>query len=134
MPVTAQSHYDFTEQQQEPQSWVPDPPMHMLQTIAVRGHQVIEGHRSLLQFGSWITQELADQLSRQRAWRAERTKVCRDGRATVIPRPGSVLICRPSSHAAEATVLLHLGPNIVAVAIRLEFLSQRWRATQLAVL
>lgn len=113
---------------------IPEPSPQFLRALAVQAHEAIEGRRPLLQLGPWVTRDLAHRLAALRALREERRRVFRDTRLRAAPHPGNVYLSRVRPDAAESTVLLHWSERTLAVAIRIEYLRNRWRATELAVL
>ena len=62
----------------------------------------------------------------------------RQAKGTVPARPtfsiGSVTICEPRDGVVESTVIVRGRARVRAVAIRLEGLDNRWRATAINVL
>lgn len=112
---------------------VPGPDPRYVAALAVHAYECLDGSRPIAQLGSAISFELAQQLSEIRAARMERRSLVRD-RRRIIPVPGRPVICRPVPHAVEATVALHAPHRSYAVAIRLEWVHGRWRASELVVL
>lgn len=112
---------------------IPPPDHQVIRTLAVYGFEVLDGSRSVAQLGAWITREVADQLIARRTARTERRTLYRDERRTV-PVPGPVHLSLSSPIVAEATVVLQTGERFTAVAMRLEYLREKWRATNLTVL
>ncbi|MFC7764701.1 Rv3235 family protein [Leucobacter soli] len=104
-----------------------------MRALAVQGFEVIEGSRTLAQLGPLITVGLARSLSAQRAGAGDRRVVCRDARRA-RPRPTTVRIDRPVAHIAEAAIVLRVGDVARAVALRLEWAHQHWRATEFFLL
>ncbi|SDQ06123.1 Rv3235 family protein [Leucobacter chromiiresistens] len=112
---------------------VPPPPDALVQRLAVYAFEVIDGVRSVAQFGSWITPEVAAALTARRALHAERATLTRDRRRRTA-MPGRAHLTAPLPHVIEATVVLHLETRSTVAAIRLEHLRDRWRATDITVL
>lgn len=112
---------------------IPPPNSEMIQKLAIYGYEVLDGSRVIAQLAGWITRNVAEQLASRRAARTERRTLYRDERR-FIPTPGPVHLSRVSDRVAEATVVLKTDARCTAVAIRLEFLHRRWRATDLTVL
>lgn len=104
-----------------------------VQRLAVYAFEVLEGVRSVAQFGGWITPEVAAALRARRALRVERESLTRDRRRR-IATPGRAHLCTPLPHVIEATVVLHTEVRSTVVAIRLEHRRERWRATDITVL
>lgn len=112
---------------------VPPPPRAFVQRLAVYAFEVLEGVRSVAQFGGWITPEVAAALKARRALRAERETLTRDHRRRTVT-PGRAHLCTPLPHVIEATVVLHAEARSTVVALRLEHRRERWRATDITVL
>lgn len=114
---------------------VPEPDPAFVGTLAIHGYQTVTGARSLSLLGPLVTIGLTRSLAAQRALFSDRRTVYRDSRsAAVTPHIGSVRIDRPQDETAEAAVMLHVGEQVRAVAIRLEWAHGHWRATDLTVL
>lgn len=111
----------------------PEPDPRAVQRLALLVFEAIEGSRALAQLGGWVAQEALDELALRRSARMERRSIARD-RRRVISRPGPAHLDRPRRGVIEATVVLHAVPRATAVALRLELLGGRWRATRVAVL
>lgn len=47
---------------------------------------------------------------------------------------GTVRLCEPRAGVVEATVIVHMRPRVRAVAVRLEAVGTRWRASVLGIL
>ena len=112
---------------------VDPPPDAFVQRLAVYAFEVLEGVRSVAQFGGWITPEVAAALKARRALRAEREALTRDRRRRTAT-PGRAHLSTPLPHIIEATVVLHIDSRSTVVAIRLEHRRERWRATDITVL
>ena len=112
---------------------VPPPSAALVRRLAVAAFEVLDGSRAVAQLGGWITEEVARELAARRAARTERRTLYHDDRRRV-PAPGRVHLCRPAPRVAEAVVVLRVGSRATAVALRLEFRRERWRATGLTVL
>lgn len=112
---------------------VPDPSPGFLRALAVQGYEVLAGTRTTAQLGPLISAGLARRLTVMRALRGDRRTVYRDHRRAT-PRPETVRIDRPAPGVAEAAVVLRVGAQARAVAIRLEWAHRHWRATELVVL
>ncbi|MEJ6488255.1 Rv3235 family protein [Leucobacter sp. USCH14] len=112
---------------------VAPPPDAFVQRLAVYAFEVLEGVRSVAQFGGWITPEVAAAFRARRALRAERESLMRDRRRRTAT-PGRAHLTSPLPHIIEATVVLHTDVKSHVVAIRLEHLRDRWRATDITVL
>lgn len=112
---------------------LPPPDARVIQKLALYAFEVLEGARSATQLGTWILPDVAAQLTERRARRVEQRTLCKDSRR-VISVPGPVHIGRPAPDVVEATVVLHAEPRSTPVALRFEYLRERWRVTELTVL
>lgn len=112
---------------------IPPPDLNVVRRLAVYSYEVLDGTRAVAQLGGWITREVAEQLSTRRAARTERRTLYRDNRRSV-PTPGPVHLSRPAPLVTEVTIVLRTEVRSTAVAMRLEFVRDRWRATELTVL
>lgn len=112
---------------------IPPPDVRMIQKLAIYGYEVLDGSRTVAQLGAWVTRSVVEQLTSRRAAWTERRSLYRDYRR-LVPIPGRVHMSQVSKRAAEATVVIQTEVRSTAVAIRLEFSHQRWRATDLTIL
>ena len=112
---------------------IPAPDLNIVRLLAVYSFEILDGSRAVSQLGGWITREVAEHLTQRRAARTERRTLTRDDRRTV-PIPGPVHLSRPSPMVIEVTIVLRTEVRATAVAMRLEYLRERWRATNLTVL
>jgi hypothetical protein len=124
---------DFFDRQATPASRLPDPTM-LVENLATGVVEVLGGVRDLEQLGRWLSEGVYRHLLR-RSIIAARGRAAR-GQAPARPfaHVGGTRITFPADNVVEATVLLHGSARTRAVAIRLEGLDARWRATALAVL
>ncbi|HEU0256404.1 MAG TPA: Rv3235 family protein [Microbacteriaceae bacterium] len=92
------------------------------------------GARDIEQLARWVTDRVFQNLLARLALasRARRAK------GVTPKRPhftiGSTRLCAPRDGVVEAVVLIHAPARTRAVAIRLEGLDRRWRATAIHVL
>ena len=112
---------------------IPPPDLTIVRLLAVYSYEILDGSRAVAQLGGWITRDVAEQLTARRAARTERRTLYRDTRRSV-PIPGPVHLSRPAPLVTEVTVVLTTEVRSTAVAMRLEYLRKRWRATELTVL
>jgi uncharacterized SAM-binding protein YcdF (DUF218 family) len=131
--LSAVRNDEFFGRQATPASDLPDPTM-LVENLAAGVVEVLGGVRDLEQLGRWLSEGVYRHLLR-RAIIASRGRDARgQGPARPFAHVGGTRITYPAGNVVEATVLLH-GPNRTrAVAIRLEGMDSRWRATALAVL
>ncbi len=113
----------WSARQPSPSSLLPDP--RRWTAALVQGlFEVLSGERPVQQLARWTDERLLEELSvRSRA--VLRRGPVRRARATVR----SVHVCQPLDGVVEATALVQLGARCRAVAVRLEGLDGRWRAT-----
>jgi len=114
-------------------SELPDPEP-LLRNLTHCVIEVLAGARDLEQLARWVTDDVYRNLSKRvvLAARARRVK----GQAPQRPAftVGRVTICEPADGVVEAVVMVHQRARSRAVAIRLEGLDQRWRASAISVL
>lgn len=104
-----------------------------VQSLAAMVFEVVEGSRTVTQLGTSITLDAARQLATLRQARQEQLTVLRQ-RPKLITGTGPVRIDHPRPGVAEAASVVYAGSRGRAVALRLEWLHQRWRATDITVL
>ncbi|WP_227496970.1 Rv3235 family protein [Planctomonas psychrotolerans] len=96
--------------------------------------EVLAGARELDQISRWVSDDVYRHLLK-RVVLSARARQVKGLRAT---RPaftlGRTRMCRPRDGVVEAVVLVHSRARSRAVAIRLEGLDRRWRATAIHVL
>jgi hypothetical protein len=131
--LTAVSTDEYFDRQLTPRSELPDPSM-LVENLATGVVEVLGGVRDLEQLGRWLSEGVYRHLLR-RSIIAARGRAVR-GQPGTRPVAGVAAkrITFPASNVVEATVLLHGAARTRAVAIRLEGMDSRWRATALAVL
>jgi len=131
--LTAVRSDEFFDRQRTPRSELPDPSV-LIENLATGVVEVLGGVRDLEQLGRWLSEGVYRHLLR-RAIIAARGRAVRGQPAA---RPAATVaatrITYPAGDVVEATVLLHGPIRTRAVAIRLEGMDSRWRATALAVL
>ncbi|HEU4466833.1 MAG TPA: Rv3235 family protein [Agromyces sp.] len=112
---------------------LPDPER-VLQHLTHCVIEVLAGARDLEQLARWVTDDVYRNLGKRvvLASRARRAK------GLVAQRPtfsiGHVHISEPADGVVEGVVMVHQRARSRAVAIRLEGLDQRWRASVINVL
>lgn len=124
---------DFLARRQTSASELPDPQV-LLENLARCVFESLAGARDLDQISRWITDKVYYSL-RHRVGLAERARRLR-GQVAVRPliRVGKVFLCQPAENVVEAAVLIMGGHRVRSVAVRLEGLDGRWRATAISVL
>ncbi|MCU1599107.1 MAG: 3-hydroxyacyl-CoA dehydrogenase [Glaciihabitans sp.] len=124
---------DFFGQQPASTSVLPDPTP-LLENLTRCVIEVLAGARDLEQLARWVTDDVYRHLLK-RVVLSTRARRARGQRAT---RPSftiaSTNLCEPRDGVVEAVVVVRGRARTRAVAIRLEGLDQRWRATAINVL
>ena len=96
--------------------------------------EILAGARDLEQIARWVTDDVYKHLLKRvvLSARARQAK----GQSAVRPAItiGSLSICEPRDGVIEAVVIVHSRARSRAVAIRLEGMDARWRATAINVL
>ncbi|MCU1446451.1 Rv3235 family protein [Cryobacterium sp.] len=124
---------DFFGQQPSSRSVLPDPePLLINLTRCVI--EVLAGARELDQLARWVSDDVYRHLLKRvvLSARARAVKGQRAQRPTITI--GRVTINEPRDGIIEAVVIVHSKVRVRAVAIRLEGLDNRWRASAINVL
>ena len=124
---------EFFGRQAARRSELPDPGA-MLHSLTHCVVEVMAGARDLEQLARWVTDDVYRSLSKRvvLANRSRRIKGLAPQRPTF--RIGRVIVTEPADGIVEAVVLVHQPHRVRSIAIRLEGLDQRWRASAIAVL
>jgi hypothetical protein len=124
---------DFFGQQPTPTRSLPDP-QPLLENLTRCVIEILAGARDLEQIARWVSDDVYRVLLK-RVVIAARARQVR-GQAPIRPAftLGSVRICEPRDGVVEAVVIVHARARSRAVALRLEGLDRRWRATAISVL
>lgn len=124
---------DFFGQQPTSTSALPDPGP-LLDNLTRCVIEILAGARELEQISRWVSDEVYRHLLK----RVVLSSRARQARGEKSVRPsfsiGSRLLCEPRDGVVEATVVVRGRARARAVAIRLEGLDRRWRATAIHVL
>lgn len=124
---------DYFDRQATPFTELPDPAA-LIDNLASGVVEVLGGVRDLEQLGRWLSEGVYRHLLRRSIIAARG----RAARGQVPSRPLAMVmskrVTRPADNVVEAAVVLHGLARTRAVAIRLEGMDGRWRATALAVL
>lgn len=129
--MCAISNISFEEQDHGEKA--PEPSARFVRALATHAFEAVEGTRSITQLGAALSVGAARQLVLQRNALREGRQAHRDQR-TCVPHPGRMRLCRVLPSVAEATVVLHTEHRSHAVALRLEWVHGRWRASEVYVL
>lgn len=112
---------------------LPDPAP-LLENLTRCVVEILAGARELQQIARWVT----DEVYRNLLTRVVLSDRARRARGQQVTRPtftiGSVVADSPRDGVVEAVVIVHGRARTRAVAIRLEGLDSRWRATAINVL
>ena len=124
---------DFFGQQPASTSSLPDP-RPLLENLTRCVIEVLAGARDLEQLARWVSDDVYRHLLKRvvlstRARRARGQKPTRPSFSI-----GSTSVCEPRDGVVEAVVIVRNRARTRAVAIRLEGLDSRWRATAINVL
>lgn len=131
--ATVDPHEEMFTHQRSGRASLPDPePLLMNLTRSVL--EIFAGARDLEQLSRWVTDEVYATLLK-RTMLAARARAAKgqvaQHLAITIAR---VIISEPRDGVVEAVVIVHGRARSRAVAIRLEGLDQRWRASAISVL
>ena len=123
----------FFEAQPTARSTLPNP-QPLIENLTRCVIEILAGARDLEQISRWVT----DDVYRHLLKRVVLSSRARRATSQVARRPnfsiGSTSICEPSDGVVEAVVIVHSRARSRAVAVRLEGLDHRWRATAINVL
>ena len=96
--------------------------------------EILSGARDLEQISRWVTDDVYRHLLKRVVLSAR----AREARGRAVARPtftiGSTTMSEPRDGVVEAVVIVHGRARTRAVALRLEGLDNRWRATAINVL
>lgn len=108
-------------------------PDKLIKKLALNAVEIIEGARPIDQIGALITSEVSASLELRIALNRARRAVARDSRQ--YPHVARLSVLKtPMDGVFEATVMVHSRVRSRAVALRLESIDNRWRATNISVL
>lgn len=124
---------DFFDQQPTPTSALPDP-RPLVENLTRCVIEILAGARELDQIARW----LSDDVYRHLLKRVVLSSRTRQAKGAPALRPtftlGTVQLCEPRDGVIEASVVVRGRARVRAVALRLEGLDRRWRATAIHVL
>jgi len=124
---------DFFGLQRTAGNRLPDP-VPLLENLSRCVIEVLAGARELDQLARWVTDDVYRHLLKRVVLAARARAV----KAAPVRRPqlsmGHTVVCRPREDVVEAVVVVHSRARTRAVAIRLEGLDNRWRASAVSVL
>ena len=124
---------EFFGHQPTPSTALPDPAP-LIENLTRCVIEILAGARDLEQLSRWVT----DDVYRHLLKRVVLSTRARQAAGRAVTRPtftiGSTSQCSPRDGVIEAVVIVHGRARTRAVALRLEGLDQRWRATAINVL
>lgn len=127
------AHEEFFDYQPTSTSDLPDP-RPLVENLTRCVIEVLAGARELEQIARWVTDDVYSTLLKRQVISAR----ARAARGRPVVRPafalGSTIICEPRDGIIEAVVVVNSRARSRAVAIRLEGLDRRWRASAIHVL
>lgn len=112
---------------------LPDPTV-LVENLALGVVEVLGGVRDLEQLGRWMTEAVYKHLLRRSVLAARGRAARRQSPTRPKVRIAARRITSPVDGVVEATVILSGAARTRAIAIRLEGMDDRWRATALHVL
>lgn len=114
-------------------SELPDP-RPLLENLTRCVIEIIAGARDLEQIARWLSDDVYKSLLKRVVYSAQARHAT--GRAARRPTftLGTITLCEPRDGIVEAVTVVHGRSRARAVAIRLEGLDRRWRATAIHVL
>ena len=124
---------EFFGQQPSSTSALPDPSP-LIENLTRAVIEILAGARDLEQISRWVTDDVYRHLLKRVVLSARARYAT--GRAVTRPHfsIGSISQFEPRDGAVEAVVIVHNRVRTRAVALRLEGLDSRWRATAINVL
>jgi hypothetical protein len=109
-------------------------PQPLLENLTRCVIEILAGARDLEQISRWVT----DDVYRHLLKRVVLSSRARQAKGQLVRRPnfaiGSTCVCEPRDGVIEAVVIVQGRARTRAVALRLEGLDNRWRATAINVL
>jgi hypothetical protein len=132
-PALEHEHPEYFDAQPTSTSSLPNP-VPLMENLARCVLEVLAGARELDQLSRWV----ADDVYRHLLKRVVLSSRARQARGTPAGRPsfriGNTITCEPADGVVEGVVIVHGKARTRAVAIRLEGLDKRWRASAINVL
>lgn len=125
---------EFFDAQPTPRAELPEP-SDVIERLALLACEILAGTRNLDQIARWVTDDVYRQVA-ERSIRARRKRATLTNQAPQRPSVSvmSSHLCEPRDGIVEGVALVKIGPRTRAVAVRLEGLDRRWRASSLALL
>lgn len=127
------AHEEFFDYQPTSTADLPDP-RPLVENLTRCVIEILAGARDLEQIARWVTDDVYSTLLKRQVISAR----ARAARGRPVIRPafalGSTIVCEPRDGIIEAVVVVNSRARSRAVAIRLEGLDRRWRASAIHVL
>jgi hypothetical protein len=124
---------EFFGHQPASTSSLPDPEP-LIENLTRCVVEILAGARDLEQISRWVTDDVYRHLLKRTVLSAR----ARQAKGRAVTRPtfsiGSPRTCEPRDGVVEAVVIVRGRARVRAVALRLEGLDARWRATAINVL
>lgn len=112
---------------------LPDP-RPLLENLTRCVIEIIAGARDLEQIARWVDDSVYTKLLKRVVVSAQARQAARRPATRPVITLGNVTVCEPRDGVVEAVIVVHSRMRTRAVAIRLEGLDRRWRATSIHVL
>ncbi|MEO6826964.1 MAG: Rv3235 family protein [Microbacteriaceae bacterium] len=132
-PISKYDQDEFFGQQPTPSQLLPDPAP-LVENLTRCVLEVLAGARELEQLARWVTDDVYRHLLRREVLAARARKV----KGQSVHRPqfviGRTILFEPRDGVVEAVVMVHMKARSRAVALRLEGMDKRWRASSVNVL
>jgi uncharacterized protein DUF6459 len=124
---------DYFGRQPTSTSRLPDPKP-LVENLACSVLEVLAGARDLEQIARWMSESVYKHLLKRVVLAARGRAARKQPVARPVFRLAATRVTSPADGVVEAVVIVHGKARTRAVAIRLEGLDQRWRATAISVL
>jgi Family of unknown function (DUF6459) len=124
---------DYFGPQPTSASALPDP-VPLLENLTRCVIEILAGARELEQIGRWVDEDVYRHLLKRVVLASRARSVKGQGAARPVFTIGTTHVCSPRDGVIEATVTVRGRTRCRAVALRLEGLDSRWRATAIHVL
>ena len=127
------AHDEFFGVQPTSTSELPDPKL-LLENLARSVIEVLAGARDLEQLAAWVDESVYRQLLRRVALSSRARQARKQSPIRPSITVGNARITEPRDGVIEAVVIVRSRTRARAIAIRLEGLDRRWRASAINVL
>jgi hypothetical protein len=124
---------EFFGQQPTSTAALPDP-RPLIENLTRCVVEVLAGARDLEQLSRWVTDDVYRHLLKRVVLSSRARQVKGQKASRPVFTLGSITLCEPADGIVEAVVIVRGRARTRAVAIRLEGLDRRWRASAINVL